>query len=233
MTDQRVDAIRYARKNKQQFLHSLQEILAIPSISTDPAHDVDIRRAAEWLAAQLKSLGMHKVQIFPSSKHPIVYGEWLKKDGAPTILIYGHYDVQPVDPLSLWKTPPFEPVVRSNELFARGASDMKGQALVMLKAVESLVQTGGLPVNIKWLFEGEEEVGSPNLESFISTHKSLLACDFAINPDSGMLGKKYPTLPMPYAVWLTLNYEYSVPLMICTLECMEALSITRLLSWQI
>jgi acetylornithine deacetylase/succinyl-diaminopimelate desuccinylase-like protein len=194
MTDQRVDAIRYARNNKQQFLDNLREILAIPSVSTDPAHDADIRRAAEWLAAQLKSLGMHKVQIFPSSKHPIVYGEWLKKNGAPTILIYGHYDVQPVDPLALWKTPPFDPVVRGNEIYARGASDMKGQVLVMLKAVESLVKTGGLPVNIKWLFEGEEEVGSPNLESFISTHKSLLACDFAINPDSGMLGKKYPTL---------------------------------------
>ena len=194
MADQRDNALQYARKNKEKFLSSLKEILSIPSVSTDPSHAGDIHRAAEWLAKQLRSLGMQNVQIMPTAKYPIVYGEWLGVAEAPTILIYGHYDVQPADPLNLWKTGPFDPVVRGEDIYARGASDMKGQALVMLNAVESLVKTGGLPVNIKWLFEGEEEIGSPSLETFISEHKSLLACDFAVNPDSGMIGKEYPTL---------------------------------------
>ena len=194
MADQRENALQYARKNKDKFLNNYIEILKIPSVSTDPAHSVDIRYASEWLAAQLRTLGMQKVQIFPTSKHPIVYGEWLGAGGAPTVLIYGHYDVQPADPLNLWKTDPFDPVVRGEEIFARGASDMKGQVVVMLKAVESLVKTGGMPVNLKWLFEGEEEIGSPNLASFIAEHKDLLSSDFAVNPDAGMIGKEYPTI---------------------------------------
>ena len=194
MSDQRELALQYAHKNRVNFLSSLKEILAIPSVSTDPAHGVDICHAADWLAAQLRSLGMQNVQILQTTKHPIVYGEWLGVSGAPTILIYGHYDVQPADPINLWNTGPFDPAIRGEEIFARGASDMKGQTLVMLKAVESLINTGGLPVNIKWLFEGEEEIGSPNLETFIREHQSLLACDFAVNPDSGMIGKEYPTI---------------------------------------
>ena len=194
MADRRENALQYARKNKEKFLNAYKEILKIPSVSTGPAHSVDIRYASEWLAAQLRTLGMQKVQIFPTSKHPIVYGEWLGAGGAPTVLIYGHYDVQPADPLNLWKTDPFDPVVRGEEIFARGASDMKGQVVVMLKAVESLVKTGGMPVNLKWLFEGEEEIGSPNLASFIAEHKDLLSSDFAVNPDAGMIGKEYPTI---------------------------------------
>lgn len=194
MADQRETALQYAQKNKERFLSSFKEILTIPSVSTDPAHSADIRHAAEWIAGQLRGLGMQKVQIFPTAKHPIVYGEWLGAAGAPTVLIYGHYDVQPADPLNLWKTGPFDPVVRGEDLFARGASDMKGQVMVMLKAVESLVKSGGMPVNLKWLFEGEEEIGSPNLHAFISEHKELLACDFAMNPDAGMIGKEFPTL---------------------------------------
>jgi len=194
MVDQRETALQYARNNKEKFLNAFKEILTIPSVSTDPAHSADIRHAAEWIAAQLRGLGMQKVQIFPTTKHPFVYGEWLGAAGAPTVLVYGHYDVQPADPLNIWKTGPFDPVVRGEDIYARGASDMKGQAMVVLKAVESLIKTGGLPVNVKWLFEGEEEIGSPNLESFITDHKDLLACDFALNPDAGMIGKEYPTL---------------------------------------
>jgi acetylornithine deacetylase/succinyl-diaminopimelate desuccinylase-like protein len=194
MADQRESALLYARKNKRKFLIAFKEILTIPSVSTDLAHSQDIQLAAEWLVTQLRGLGMHKMQIFPTSKHPIVYGEWLGAGGAPTVLIYGHYDVQPADPLNLWVTAPFTPVVRGEEIFARGASDMKGQVVVMLKAVESLVRTGGMPVNVKWLFEGEEEIGSPNLSAFIAEHKELLACDFAVNPDSGMIGKEFPTI---------------------------------------
>jgi acetylornithine deacetylase/succinyl-diaminopimelate desuccinylase-like protein len=194
MVDQLDQALQYAHKNNEKFLHSLKEILAIPSVSTEPEHASDIRKAAEWLASQLRSLGMHKVQIFPTAKHPVVYGEWLQAPNAPVVLIYGHYDVQPADPLDLWKTGPFDPEVRGENIYARGASDMKGQDVVMLKAVESLVKSGGLPVNVKWLFEGEEEIGSPNLPAFITGHKELLAADFALNPDSGMIGKDYPTL---------------------------------------
>ena len=194
MADQREAALQYARKNKGKFLNAFKEILTIPSVSTDPVYSADIRHAAEWIAAQLRGLGMQKVKIFPTAKHPIVFGEWLGAAGAPIVLIYGHYDVQPADPLNMWKTGPFDPVVRGEDIYARGASDMKGQDMVMLKAVESLVKTGGLPVNVKWLFEGEEEIGSPNLATFIAGHKDLLACDFAVNPDAGMIGKEYPTL---------------------------------------
>jgi len=194
MTDQREIALQYAHKNKDKFLDAFKEILTIPSVSTDPAHNGDIRHAAEWMVAQLRNLGMQKVQIFPTAKHPIVYGEWLGAASAPIVLIYGHYDVQPADPFNLWKTGPFDPVVRGEDIYARGASDMKGQNMVMFKAVESLVMTGGLPVNVKWLLEGEEEIGSPNLATFIAEHKDLLTCDFAVNPDAGMIGKEYPTL---------------------------------------
>jgi acetylornithine deacetylase/succinyl-diaminopimelate desuccinylase-like protein len=194
MADQRENALQYAHNNKENFLSALKEILAFPSISTEKEHLPDIQRTAEWLAAQLRSLGMQKVKLFPTTQAPIVYGECLEASGAPTVLIYGHYDVQPVDPLDLWKSGPFEPIIIGEDIFARGTSDMKGQALVTLKAVESLVKTGGLPINIKWLFEGEEEVGSPNLEAFIASHTDMLACDFAVNPDSGMIGSEYPTI---------------------------------------
>jgi acetylornithine deacetylase/succinyl-diaminopimelate desuccinylase-like protein len=194
MVDQREKALQYALENQERFLKTFKEILTIPSVSTDKVHLPDIQLAAEWLASQLRSLGMEKVQLFPTSLSPIVYGEWLGVPGAPIILIYGHYDVQPVDPLDLWKTGPFEPTVIGEDIFARGASDMKGQAVITLKAVESLVNTGGFPVNVKWLFEGEEEVGSPNLAAFIADHADLLTCDFAVNPDSGMIGKEYPTI---------------------------------------
>ncbi len=194
MADQLQNALQYARKNNEKFLSTFKEILTIPSVSTDPAHASDIRKAADWLAIQLRGLGMQKVKIFTTAKHPVVYGEWLGAGNAPVVLIYGHYDVQPPDPLDLWTSGPFDPEVRGENIFARGASDMKGQILVILNAVESLVKTGGVPVNVKWLFEGEEEIGSPNLPSFITDHKDLLTSDFALNPDSGMIGKDYPTL---------------------------------------
>ena len=145
MADQRKAALQYARTNREDFLRVYEEILSIPSISTDPEHTADIQRAAEWMAAQLRALGMQQVQLFPTpTNHPVVYGEWLGTAGAPTVLIYGHYDVQPVDPLDLWKTGPFEPTIVGDNIFARGTSDMKGQALITLKAVEALVETGGL-----------------------------------------------------------------------------------------
>lgn len=194
MNNQREEALAYIRANRDAFCRALREVLSIPSVSTDPAHADDIRRAASWVADSLRALGMPKVEIFPTERHPVVYAEWLGAPGAPTVLIYGHYDVQPAEPLELWESDPFQPEERGKNLYARGASDMKGQVVAAFKAVEALMQTGGLPINVKWLIEGEEEIGSPSLGQFMTEHADLLACDFALNPDSGLLGKDWPTI---------------------------------------
>ena len=188
-------ALQYVRANRKRYLNELQEFLAIPSISTLDENKGDVRRAAEWVAAQLKSFGMQKVRIMPTKGHPVVYGEWMGAGkSAPTVMIYGHYDVQPVDPIELWTSDPFSPKVRGDYLFARGASDMKGQVMASLKAVEAIVNTTGLPVNVKWLIEGEEEIGSEHLGDFIKKNKKLLACDFCLNPDAGMIAADKPTI---------------------------------------
>ncbi|MFC2028568.1 dipeptidase [Chloroflexota bacterium] len=192
--DPRTAALNYAEKNKQVFLSSLKKFLEIQSISTDPDRAGDLRTAGDWVAGRLRSMGMTDIQIFETARHPIVYGEWIISDEKPTVLIYGHYDVQPVDPLELWDHPPFEPTIKGEDIFARGASDMKGQVVATLSAVESLINTTQLPVNVKWIIEGEEEIGSPNLVEFIKDHKELLSCDFSLNPDSGILGKESPSI---------------------------------------
>ena len=195
MNDARQHALEYARQNNVRFVEELKEFLAIPSISTSPENNEDVRRAAEWVAEQLRSLGMDKVQVMPTGGHPVVYGEHLKagKD-VPTVLIYGHYDVQPVDPLDLWTSDPFKAELRGENLYARGSSDMKGQVIASFKAVEAVARTSGLPVNVKWLIEGEEEIGSLNLGDFIKKNKALLKADFCINPDAGLINKDSPTI---------------------------------------
>jgi len=188
-------ALSYVRQNKERYLAELREVLTIPSISTDPDHKADMQHAAEWMSSQLRSMGMNNVQIMPTAGYPVVYGEWLGAgQSAPTVMLYGHYDVQPPDPLELWVSPPFEPEVRGDYMFGRGSADMKGQVLACLKAVESIVRTGQLPVNIKWLIEGEEEVGSENLDAFIQEHKELLASDFCLNADAGILAEDEPSI---------------------------------------
>lgn len=188
-------AIAYVRENQEKFLNELKEFSAIPSISTLDENKPDMQRAAEWVANQLKSLGMNQVQIMPTGGHPVVYGEWMGAGkNAPTILIYGHYDVQPVDPIELWTSDPFNAVVRGDYLFGRGTSDMKGQVVASLKAVEAIMRTGEAKVNFKWLIEGEEEIGSMNLGDFIKNHKELLACDFCLNPDAGLIAPDKPTI---------------------------------------
>lgn len=188
-------ALEYATQNRERFLTELKEVLTIPSISTDPEHAVDIKHAAEWMAGQLRLIGMHDVQIMPTAGHPVVYGEWLGAGAsAPTVMIYGHYDVQPADPLELWKTPPFEPEVRGDNLYARGSADMKGQVLATLKAVEAIMRTGRMPVNLKWLIEGEEEIGSEHLDDFIKNHKEMLKVDFCLNADAGILAPDKPSI---------------------------------------
>ena len=189
------NAIEYAHSHTTEFLEALKHFCQIPSISTDPDHQDDMVRAAEWLKQQLENLGSENTQIFPTPRHPVVYGEILKAGAqVPTVLIYGHYDVQPVDPVELWDTNPFDPTEKDHMLVSRGSSDMKGQVVASLKALESILQTGPLPVNVKFMFEGEEEIGSPNLDAFMTEHKELLACDIVLNPDAGMIGPDVPTI---------------------------------------
>ncbi|HNE05911.1 MAG TPA: dipeptidase, partial [Anaerolineales bacterium] len=195
MTDSQ-KAVEYVRSNNERFLNELKDLVAIPSISTLDENKSDVQRAAEWVAGQLRSIGMDNVKIMPTALHPVVYGEWMGAGkSAPTVMIYGHYDVQPVDPLELWTSDPFKAEVRGDYLFARGASDMKGQVVASIKAVEAIMKTEGkMPVNIKWLVEGEEEIGSEHLGDFIKNNKELLAADFCLNPDAGMIGPDKPTI---------------------------------------
>jgi acetylornithine deacetylase/succinyl-diaminopimelate desuccinylase-like protein len=195
MPHSRSTALQYAHDHSQNFLDELRDFCRIASISTDPSAKPEMQRAAEWVAQQLASLGAKNIQIFPTAGHPVVCGELLAAGpSAPTALLYGHYDVQPADPLELWVSGPFEPDIRGENIFARGVTDMKGQVLIALKAIESIQSSEPLPINIKFMIEGEEEIGSPNLESFMHAHKDLLACDFAINPDSGSHSPDLPSI---------------------------------------
>ena len=190
------NALEYARQNRDRFLDELIEVLKIPSISTDAEYNDEVMRAAEWMANHLKGLGIENVEVMPTEGgHPVVYGDYIKKPGAPTVLVYGHYDVQPADPLEQWETGPFEPQVRGELLYGRGASDMKGQVLATFHAIESLMKGGGeLPVNVKFLLEGEEEIGSKNLEPFLQKHADRFKADVSLNPDAGMMGVDMPTI---------------------------------------
>ena len=191
----RIDqAIEHARSRRGQTLESFRELLAIPSVSTLPEHAGDVRRTAEWLAARLKHAGMRQVELAETSGHPIVYAEWLGAEGKPVVLVYGHYDVQPVDPLDEWESDPFAPEVRGEYIYARGASDMKGQLLAFLEALDALVAQGPPPVNLKFMLEGEEEVGSPNLGAFVDGHADRLACDFVLNCDAGIQAPDVPAI---------------------------------------
>lgn len=189
------DSLQYFLNNYDYFLEQYQAFVRIPSVSTDSEHQSDMIAACEFLAVKLRSLGAEHVEIFPTNKHPILFAEKCSYvEGAPTILIYGHYDVQPANPIEEWQTPPFEPSISGEYMTARGASDMKGQVMASLAAVESILSAGRLPVNLKFLLEGEEEIGSPSLDGFIESHAELLACDIVLNPDSGMVSKDAPTI---------------------------------------
>lgn len=179
-------ALTYLEEHHESFQTELIELLRIPSISHDPAYKGEMDKAAGWLAEKLRSMGMDNVEILPTAGHSVVYGEWLNGDtSAPTVLIYGHYDVQSAEPLEDWKSEPFEPSIRNDNLYARGASDMKGQTLASVNAVEAIVKSENLPINIKFLIEGEEEIGSKHLNEFLVAHREKLACDFSLNTDAG------------------------------------------------
>ena len=188
-------ALQYSRQHHDRFLDDLSALVRIPSVSTDPAAHLEMQRAAYWVADRLRSLDMENVSILPTAGEPVVVGEWLKAGPArPTVLIYGHYDVQPAEPLELWRSPAFELTPLGDYVYGRGASDMKGQVIASLAALEALLRTDGLPINVRFLIEGEEEIGSPNLKAFIQEHKDRLACDFVFNPDAGMLAADIPTI---------------------------------------
>jgi acetylornithine deacetylase/succinyl-diaminopimelate desuccinylase-like protein len=191
----RENAIHYVKNNYINFESTLVELVKIPSISTSPIHQKDIRSAAEYIQTLLLNIGIQETKILETSGHPVVYGSYVtQQKDAPTVLIYGHYDVQPVDPLELWTTDPFQPVIKNDRMFGRGASDMKGQIVASLSAVEAVIQTGKSPVNFKFIIEGEEEIGSPHLHEVLETQTVLFKNDVILNPDAGMISPSIPTI---------------------------------------
>ena len=187
--------IDFINLNRDRYLDELKALLAIPSISALPEHTADVRRCAEWCSEEMGRIGLEHVRLIETPGNPVVYGDWLGAEGAPTILFYGHYDVQPVDPLNLWESPPFEATVRDGEIYARGAADDKGQVFMHFKAIEAhLKQNGRLPVNLRVILEGEEEVGSANLDNFVKGHKDELAADVVVISDSTMFDRGVPSI---------------------------------------
>jgi acetylornithine deacetylase/succinyl-diaminopimelate desuccinylase-like protein len=189
-------AVAYARENQQRFLNELKDLLRIPSVSTTPGHKGDVQRAAEFVANELRRMGMENVEVIQGKGHPLLYADWLHAAGKPTVLCYAHYDVQPPDPLEEWISPPFEPTERNNNIYARGAVDDKGQLWLELKAVESLMRGHGgtLPINVKFIFEGEEEVGGESIAEYIRKQKGKLKADFALVCDTELFAPDLPTL---------------------------------------
>jgi acetylornithine deacetylase/succinyl-diaminopimelate desuccinylase-like protein len=182
-------------QNKDRFLDELKDFLRIPSISTLPEHVSDVQRAAAFVADSLRKAGLENVEIIPTAKHPLVYADWLHAPGKPTVLCYGHYDVQPPDPLELWTTPPFEPTIRDGNLYARGSADDKGQMYMHVKAVEALRAVNGkLPVNVKFLIEGEEEVGGESVAKYVAENPAKLKADVALVSDTSLYAEGIPTL---------------------------------------
>ena len=185
----------FVASNRARLLDELKDFLRIPSISTLPEHTDDVRRAAEFVAASLKTAGLENVEIIPTARHPLVYAEWKHAPGKPTVLCYGHYDVQPPDPLELWHTPPFEPTERDGNLYGRGTADDKGQMYMHVKAVEALkATTGTLPLNLKFLIEGEEEIGGASIARYVAENPAKLKADVALVSDTALYAEGIPTL---------------------------------------
>ena len=189
--------LTYLDGNQDRFLDELLDFLRIPSISALPERAEDVARAGTWVAQRLSTAGAENVEVLPTGGHPVVYGDWLHAEGKPTILVYGHFDVQPVDPVELWTHPPFEPTVVDGRVYARGASDDKGNMLAPILAVEALLRSGGAaPVNLKFCFEGQEEIGSPQIPEFMPAHVERFASDLAVSADGGQFSETEPLLLM-------------------------------------
>src|SRR5436853_4053242 len=189
-------SIDFARSNQQRFLNELKDLLRIPSVSTLEEHRPDIQKAASYVANELRRIGMENVEIIPTKGHPLIYADWLHAAGKPTVLMYAHYDVQPPDPLDEWLSPPFEPTERNNNIYARGAVDDKGQLWMEVKALEALMKAnnGKLPINVKIIFEGEEEVGGESIAEYVRKQKAKLKADFALVCDTELFEPNLPTL---------------------------------------
>jgi acetylornithine deacetylase/succinyl-diaminopimelate desuccinylase-like protein len=207
------DAVQYANTHRPEFLTELKEFLALPSISALPEHKPDMQRTAQWLADRFTALGLRHAKVNPTTGHPVVTAEWLEAGpDKPTVLIYGHYDVQPVDPLELWHSDPFKAEVRDDYVYARGASDDKGQSFIYVKVIESFMKTTGkLPVNVKLLIEGEEEIGGPSLDAFIEAHRDQLKADVAVISDTHMLRPDQPCLVYALRGLCYIQVEVSGP----------------------
>ena len=189
-------AVDYARGNQQRFLNELKDLLRIPSISTLQEHKSDVQKAADFVANELRRIGMEHVETIATKGHPLVYADWLNAPGKPTVLCYAHYDVQPPDPLNEWISPPFEPTERNNNIYARGAVDDKGQLWMEIKAIEALMKghNGTLPLNVKFIIEGEEEVGGESIAAYVRKEKAKLKADFALVCDTELFAPDLPTL---------------------------------------
>jgi acetylornithine deacetylase/succinyl-diaminopimelate desuccinylase-like protein len=185
----------YLEEQQSRYQEELLQFLSIPSISALPEHAVAVQEAASWVVDRLRAAGLENVQVLSTGGHPVVYGEWLHAPGKATVMIYGHFDTQPVDPLDLWTSPPFEPEIRDGRVYARGASDDKGNMLIPILTIEALLQAEGtLPVNVKFFLEGQEEIGSPQLPTLIANQRELLACDLVLSADGGQFSEEQPAL---------------------------------------
>src|SRR6185295_10553518 len=202
----------FIEKNKERFLEELFSFLRIPSVSTDPNHKADVARAAHFVADSLKAAGLENIEIIPTAKHPLVYADWMHAPGKPTVLCYGHYDVQPADPLELWVSPPFEPTERDGNLYARGSADDKGQMYMHIKAIEALRAVNGtLPLNVKFLVEGEEEVGGASIAKYVAENPDKLKADVALVSDTAMYAEGTPTLCIGLRGLVYMEVEASGP----------------------
>ncbi|OGU66362.1 MAG: peptidase M20 [Ignavibacteria bacterium RBG_16_36_9] len=189
------NVVSYINSNREKYVEELKDFLRIPSISTLAENKADMLTAAEFVAGKLREAGLENVKIIETKGHPLVYADWLKAPGKPTVLVYGHYDVQPVDPINLWDSPPFEPTIRDGKIYARGATDDKGQMYMHIKSVEAYFKTvGKLPINLKFIIEGEEEIGSGNLDEFVNKNQEMLKCDSVLISDTSLYGPGVPTL---------------------------------------
>lgn len=210
-------AIKYIEKNKKKFLNELMEFLEIPSISADPDYKKHLKTAAQFLAGKMKEAGLDKVKVYPTKGHPIVYGQKIIDKNLPTVLVYGHYDVQPPDPLELWTSGPFKPVIKKTEIhpegaiFARGACDDKGQLYMHVKAFEAMMATNSLACNVKFMIEGEEEVGSVHLEEFCRKYSDMLACDVVLISDTSIISNKVPSVTVGLRGLSYLEVEVTGP----------------------
>jgi len=205
-------AIEWARSWNRRFVSELAELVRFPTVGADPRQAADMRRCADWLASHLSRIGLEHVGVLETGGPPVVYADWLRAPGKPTVLVYGHYDVQPAEPLGEWRTPPFEPAVRAGRIFGRGASDDKGQLFVHVKSVQSwLATSGGLPLNVRFLIEGEEETGSAHLPEFLRRNRKRVQSDAAIVSDTPMAGEGIPAITYALRGALSADIELRGP----------------------